>query len=144
MSSRRTLSWSTALSDLRADRETPNPVREERLRTGLRRHSGIALSAWRGRSARRYVVGIHDLAGFDLADFSDAVILAVARDAAGFGQILRATADLDPIGFAMWLDSVRRAGATEIHTHRFAETAAERTAVVFDLTDGRDAPSLAA
>lgn len=142
--SNRTYSRSNFVAALRADRATPCEVREERLRTALPRRSGIAISAWRGRSARRYVVGIHDLAGFDAADAADAVILAVARDAAGLAHILRATADIDPTGVAIWLDSVRRAGATEIHTHRLATTTAERKAVVVDLTTGHHVAGLAA
>lgn len=142
--SNRSYSRSNFLAALRADRATPSEIREERLRTGLPHRSGIALSAWRGRSARRYVVGIHDLTGFDASDVADAVILAVARDAAGLARIVRATADIDPTSVAIWLDSVRRAGATEIHAHRLATTTAERTAVVVDLTAGRHVAGLAA
>lgn len=142
--SNRTYSRSNFVAALRADRATPSEIREERLRTSLPRRSGIALSAWRGRSARRYVVGIHDFADFDAADTADAVILAVARDAAGLAQILRATADIDPTSVAIWLDSVAPARRTEIHAHRLATDAAERTAVVVDLTAGRHVAGLAA
>ena len=144
--SNRTYSRSNFVAALRSDRATPSEIREERLRVGAGRSlsTGIALSAWRGRSARRYVVGVHDLASVDAGDLADAVTLAVSRDAAGLAHIVRATADIDPTGVAIWLDSVRRAGATEIHTHRLATTTAERTAVVVDLTAGHHVAGLAA
>jgi hypothetical protein len=110
MSSSRTLSWSAALRDLRADRTTPQPVREVPLRyTG----SPLPLSAWRGLSGRRYVVSVHSA---DATDLPAGVELPVARDAAGLAVLL---AD--------------RVGITELHVHRLAETPADRAAVIADL-----------
>lgn len=101
---RRTLSWSSALRDLKSDRASRPAVREERLRSGL--------SAWRGRSGRRYVVGVHPVTA---EDHAPAVVLAVARDAAGIARI------------------VTLSEATELHVHRLAETDEARAAMVEDL-----------
>lgn len=135
MSNRRSLSWSAALRDLRADRTARPEVREERLTalSSVRGLAGLKLSAWRGRSGERYVVGVHDLAAAASEDLTGTVVLAVVREGAS-SRILRATADLAACDVALWIDSVRRAGASEIHVHRLAETVAERHAVVIDLT----------
>lgn len=142
----RTFSQSSFLRDLRADRETPCEVREERLRTmaGLRGTAAPALSAWRGRSGRRYVVGVVEIAQASADEFSETVVLAISRDEAGLGHIIRATADTDPTSIEIWLAVARRAGAVEIHIHRLGETTAARTAVVIDLTEGHDVVGLAA
>lgn len=143
MPNRRSLSWGAALRDLRNDRADRPVVREERLRTmaGLRGTPSLALSAWRGRSGARYVVGIHDISSGALDDLTNTVVLAVVRTGAA-SRILRATADIDSADSPRWIDSVRRGGATEIHVHRLAETAAERRAVVVDLTAASAVASL--
>lgn len=105
---RRTLSWSSALRDLKADRASRPDVREERLRSGPHHN----LSAWRGRSGRRYVVGVHPVTD---TDHGEAVVIAVARDAAGIARI------------------VTLGEATELHVHRLAETDEDRAAVAGDL-----------
>jgi hypothetical protein len=144
VSNRRSLSWSSALRDLRGDRAARPEVREERLNTlsGGRIASGLILSAWRGRSGCRYVVAVFGLDRAVSEDLTDIVVLAVIRDAQGVGRILRATADIDGSDVAPWIDSVRRAGATEIHVHRLAETVTERHAVVIDLTVVRNVAGL--
>lgn len=132
----RRLSWNAALRDLKLDRDARPEVREERLRTvaGLRGSPALALSAWRGRSGKRYVVGVQ-FAAVEPADLLDAVVLAIVRDAAGFATILRATHGLTEAGARSWLDGVRRAGANEIHTHRLAGNDREAAAIVVDLTE---------
>lgn len=120
-------------------------VREERLRTttGLRGTPALALSAWRGRSGRRYVVGVHTLCEPDLEEFDEAVLIAVRRDASGVAEPvavvsagLSACEKLD----RGWLAGARRRGATEMHVHRQAEGEAERRAIVADLDTRRADP----
>ena len=111
-------------------------IREERLRsTAALRHS-LPLTSWRGRSGRRYVVGVHACGEPDLADVTDAVVIAVERDGDGRARLVgasapgRRTARLSRLG---WLDAARRSGATELHVHRLADSEAERHAVLADL-----------
>ncbi|GEO99214.1 hypothetical protein [Methylobacterium haplocladii] len=113
-------------------------MREERLRTiaSLRGTPALTLSAWRGRSGRRYVVGIHDLVEPDLMEMGDAVVIAVRRDGAGIAQPVSVTTSGDsPRERLMqgWLAHVARRGATEMHVHRLADGEDERRAVVADL-----------
>lgn len=113
-------------------------MREERLRTldSLRSTPAITLSAWRGRSGRRYVVGIHDLAEPDLMEMDDAVVIAVRRDGAGIAQPVSVTSSGNsPRERLMqgWLAHVARSGATEMHIHRLAEGEDGRRAVIEDL-----------
>ena len=115
-------------------------MREERLKTttGLKGSPGLRLSSWRGRSGRRYVVGIHGLGDSDLAERlaeMEAVVLAVRRDAAGTASLVAASAETTPRE-ALARRFVHRAGeggATEFHVHRLAETTAERRAILADL-----------
>lgn len=108
MPSQRTLSWSSALRDLKADHASRPAIREERLRSTPH----VTLSAWRGRSGRRYVVSVHPVTA---EDHGPAVVIAVARDAAGIASI------------------VTLGEATELHVHRLAETDEARAAVAADL-----------
>ncbi|GJD29207.1 hypothetical protein PMNALOAF_0439 [Methylobacterium adhaesivum] len=113
-------------------------MREERLRTtaGLRGTPALVLSAWRGRSGRRYIVGIHDLAETELDEMEDAVILAVRRDATGQGELVCVTSAGDSPRERLtrtWMAHARHRGANEMHIHRLAETEAERRAIVADL-----------
>lgn len=113
-------------------------MREERLRTtaGLRGIPALPLSAWRGRSGRRYVVGIHELAEPDPDDLDAAVVMAVRRDADGTGALVCVTCAGDdprePLTRS-WLAVARHRGANEMHIHRLAEGEAERRAIVADL-----------
>ena len=133
MSNQWSLSWAQALRDLQSDRQSHPPIREERLRStaGLRGTPAVALSAWRGRSGRRYVVGVHDMTADVIADLGPAVAAAVTRNATGQASIVNVTALAD----AAWVAAARAAGATELHVHRLAETDAECAAVVRDLTE---------
>ncbi|MDB5644840.1 hypothetical protein [Methylobacterium sp.] len=138
MANKRALSWSAALRDLKDDRARRRDVREERLRTtaGLRGTPALVLSAWRGRSGRRYVVGIHELAEPELDDMGEAVVLAVRRDATGIGELVSvASAGQSPRErlHSNWIARARHKGATEMHVHRLAEDEAEREAIVADL-----------
>ncbi|WP_375455732.1 hypothetical protein [uncultured Methylobacterium sp.] len=131
---RRGLSWNRVLSEMLHDRATQPAVREERLRVlaGLRAAPVVALSAWRGRSGRRYVVQVHDIATAASIEAPGSVILGVRRDEAGIALLLGA-------GHAGTVaEGARLAaldGATEIHLHRLADTVAERDAMVGDLVD---------
>ena len=112
-------------------------MREERLRTtaGLRGTPALLLSAWRGRSGRRYIVGIHDLVEPELDDMDDAVILAVRRDADGHGELVSVTSAGESPRERLtrgWMARARHRGANEMHVHRLAETEAERRAIVAD------------
>ena len=116
-------------------------MREERLQatTGFEGRPGLRLSSWRGRSGRRYVVGIHTLdPDLDdrLCEMGEAVMLAVRRDAAGTACLVAVAAPGETPREALARHFVRRAGeggATELHVHRLAETAAQRRAVAADL-----------
>lgn len=137
MANRRALSWSAALRDLKDDRTRRQDVREERLKTtaGLRGSPALPLSAWRGRSGRRYVVGVHPAGGFDLDEMAQAVVIAVRRDNAGIAEMVSvASSSESPRDHLRrtWLDRVRRR-ATEMHVHRLAENDVERVAIVEDL-----------
>lgn len=143
MANKRALSWSAALRDLRDDRSRRLDVREERLRStaGLRGTPALTLSAWRGHSGRRYVVGVHDLVEPDLAEMGEAVVMAVRRDAAGVAELVAvSTAGETPRErLQSWVARARTHGATEMHVHRLAEDEAERRAIVADL----DSPATA-
>lgn len=107
-----------------------------RTRAGLRGASAPPLSAWRGRSGRRYVVGIHPAAAFDADEIADAVVIAVRRDEAGIARrVSVATSEESPRVHLRrtWLDRVRRGGATEMHVHRPAAGEDERVAIAADL-----------
>ncbi len=118
-------------------------MREERLRieAALRVTAAPALSAWRGRSGRRYVVGIHPAVAFDPEEIAEAVVIAVRRDPAGIAQLVSvATSRESPREHLPrtsrgrnWLDRVRRGGATEMHVHRLADGEDARAAIAADL-----------
>jgi len=108
-------------------------IREERLRG--KDSPAIALSAWRGRSGRRYVVAVYTLAQAREVDAPGAVILGVRRGDVGIACIVGAG----------WRGTMAEAielaaadGATEMHAHRLADTDPERDAIVEDLV-GDDA-----
>ena len=113
-------------------------MREERLRTtaGLRGSPALALSAWRGRSGRRYVVGVHELAEPDFAEVGEAVVIAVRRDDHGIAlPVSVAASGRSPRErlHRNWIARARQHGATEMHVHRLAESEDERRAIVADL-----------
>jgi len=126
------------MRDLRNDRMRRSGVREERLRATAGLRSSSALSSWRGRSGRRYIVGVHPLNETELLDVIDAVILAVKRDRSGNATVVDAAmAASDPSAQTRmrWLAKVQGLGATELHIHRLAETEDERRAIFEDLRE---------
>lgn len=133
------------MRDLRNDRMRRAGVREERLRaTAGLRSSPATLSSWRGRSGRRYIVGVHPLDLNELLDVTDAVILAVSRDGSGIGHVVDSVlAGSVPSEETRtrWLDRVRERGATELHIHRLADTEERRREILADLRENADQPS---
>lgn len=114
-------------------------MREERLRAtaGLKQAS-LALSSWRGRSGRRYIVGVHPLVETEILDVTEAVIIAVKRDGDGTAHVIDiATAGSRPSEQARtrWMCNVRARGATEMHVHRLADGDEERRAIIDDLRE---------
>lgn len=109
--------------------------REEYLRSsrGLRGAPAIPLSAWRGASGRRYVVGVHAAQSFDLDQAAEAVCLAVDRGTNGIARLLSASSGMGPADAERWIGKVRKAGASEIHVHRLCDGPAERAEVLADL-----------
>jgi hypothetical protein len=131
------------MRDLRHERARRAGVREERLRAtaGLRQAS-LALSSWRGRSGRRYIVGVHPLVEAEILEVTDAIILAVSRDDDGTAHVIDiATAGSRPSGGARtrWMAHVRERGATEMHVHRLADGDRERRAIIEDLREDQEA-----
>lgn len=135
MSNRPPISWSSALRELKSDRLKRQPVREERLRTtqGLRGAPALALSAWRGQSGRRYVVGVHPIDTFDVSEAGQAVVLFVRRDADGISALASGADSPDTLDAGLLVTRAMLAGCTEIHIHRLAEDAAERMGILADL-----------
>lgn len=127
--------WKSELSRMRGERAARPEVREERLRTmaGLRGTAAVALSAWRGRSAKRYVVGIHDVCPAFAAEAAPAVLIAVRRDGAGLAAPLNVISIESAADAVAWVRHVEAAGASELHIHRLADAATDRAAVVADL-----------
>jgi len=120
------------------DRPRRDDVREESLRTtaGLRGTPALVLSAWRGRSGRRYVVGVHDLAEPDLIEMGETVVIAVRRDREGVAEPVCVAASGESPSERLhrhWMARARQRGATEMHVHRLAESEDERRAIVADL-----------
>ena len=114
-------------------------MREERLRaTAGLRQPALPLSSWRGRSGRRYIVGVHAADAAEVLDVTDAVILAVRRDPDGTAHVIDiATAGARPgeRSRSRWMAAVRARGATEMHVHLLAEGADQRRAVRDDLRE---------
>ncbi|MCG6121661.1 MAG: hypothetical protein MEP57_02955 [Microvirga sp.] len=108
-------------------------VREERLRATAGLDFALSLSSWRGRSGRRYVVGIMASAELDDEDLAGDVMIAVRRDQAGFARVV----DVSCAGRerAGWLAAMIARGADEIHFHRLAADDDARRAVADDLID---------
>lgn len=134
--SNRTISWAAALRELKTDRAVRSPIREERLRTngGMRGAPALAMSVWRGRSSRRYVVIVQPLDAPDLVAEEAAVTLAVARDEEGQASIVAARAcEAGDPGFLGWLAACAGLGARELHAYRLAETQSERSEIAADL-----------
>ena len=124
------------MRDMRHERLTRAMVREERLRAAAAMTDASSLSSWRGRSGRRYVVGVHPLSEPDMAELDEAVVIAVRRSGDGDAALLgvaspgRSTPRVARLG---WLAGMRARGATEMHVHRLADSESARQAVVADL-----------
>ncbi|WP_243370379.1 hypothetical protein [Microvirga solisilvae] len=120
-------------------------MREEPLRaTAGLRSSSTTLSSWRGQSGRRYIVGVHPLDLNELLDITDAVILAVSRDAGGTGHVVDSVlAGHEPSEETRtrWLEKVQERGASELHIHRLADTEARRREILADLRENADQAS---
>jgi hypothetical protein len=131
------------MRDMRHERIARAIVREERLRATAGLREPPALTSWRGKSGRRYVVGIHPASEADIADVTDAVLIAVQRLDDGTAEVLDVAAP-GPRSSARqrsrWLATMRSRGATELHVHRLAESEAERRAVVADLVSVSASP----
>jgi hypothetical protein len=126
------------MRDLRHGRTQAAGVREEKLRATAGLRSSNALSSWRGRSGRRYIVAIHPLIEAEVLSVTDAVILAVRRDQAGVAHPIDvATVGPQPndVGRSRWLSKVRERGATELHVHRLAADDGQRQTIAEDLRE---------
>ena len=119
------------MRDLRSDRVRSAGLREERLGAGA-----PGLSSWRGRSGRRYAVGVQPLTEPELLGVVDAVVAAVRRSGDGVATVVDvAVAGREGREDARrdWMAAAQAAGATELHVHQLAATDAERRAVAADL-----------
>ncbi|MDV2987051.1 UNVERIFIED_CONTAM: hypothetical protein Q9R58_22335 [Methylobacteriaceae bacterium AG10] len=135
MSNKPPINWGRAREQMRGQRAARPEVREERLRTmaGMRGGPSATLSAWRGRSAQRYVVGVHDV-GSDIAlEAAPAVLIAVRRNDAGLASPIDVASIETAADAVAWVRLAQASGASELHIHRLAEAASERAAVVADL-----------
>ena len=108
--------------------------REERLRStaGLRGSPVLPLSAWRGRSGRRYVVRVLPIRKIDADELRDAVVIQVCRNGSGLAEI-RGVSIVGTIASARALIGSLPDAVTELHAHRLAESDAERAAILADL-----------
>lgn len=113
----------------------PTSAREEDLRAtrGLRGSLALPVSAWRGASGRRYVVGVHDARHVEHDELAEAVAIGVTRSSNGIAELQGVAAGLGATAADRWLGEMRRKGCTEIHIHRLAEAEGERAAIVGDL-----------
>jgi len=114
-------------------------VREERLRATAGLRTTETLSSWRGRSGRRYIVGVHPLVETEVFEVTtDAVILAVKRDATGTAHVIDVATIASYPGEqarARWVAEVQNRGANEMHVHRLAHDEGERRAMIDDLRE---------
>lgn len=112
--------------------------REERLlsNAGLRGFPATPLSAWKGWSGRRYVVGVHDARTVDAEELVEAVVIAVRRDGAGYddgiAKRVRVECCADLAAARAFVEG-QPDSVTEYHVHRLAADAAERLAILDDL-----------
>jgi hypothetical protein len=92
---------------------------------------------WQGRSRGRYLVAVHEIGEIDLPD--DSVVLLVAAGCSGRREILAALAfgTVDRAAERRLQAAVQVCGATEVHVHLLARTAADRAAALRDLAPAR-------
>lgn len=100
---------------------------------GFRGAPVLPLSAWRGASGRRYVVGVFDVRDVESDVLAEAVAIGVMRGTDGIAQRGGVATDLGHGACERWLGEMRRKGCTEIHVHRLAADAGERSAILADL-----------
>jgi len=127
-----------AMREFGRDRVRRGGIREERLRATAGLRGVMNLTSWRGRSGRRYVVGVHPLSEAELREVSEAVLIAVRRDENGIARLVEVEAvgpGLSSSARRAWLARTRRQGATEIHLHRLAESGEERRLIAEDLRE---------
>ena len=129
---RRTLDSQKFSANLRGDRAEVCDIREQPIRVGS--GLGAGMSAWRGKSGKRWVATVREIKRCDAADLTDAVVLGIYRDEVGHARIVFATHSLSDEAAVRLLRTLRTDVVTEIHTHRLADTDAERDAMVADLT----------
>lgn len=102
--------------------------------TALRVIADERFCAWKGDSGRRYVTSIYSFD--DCPDYEHVVALAVRREWDGTRTIIDGldlgTFPVVALGSDL-MAQARLRGATEIHLHLLAETAADRQAVLDDL-----------
>ena len=113
-------------------------LREEPLRVLSGGARGASMSAWRGRSGRRYVVDIETELAMG-ADLVEAVVVAVVREGSGRRRPLGAAAPEagePPAVRLRWLSLMATKGANELHVHHLADTPDARREVVADLDPG--------
>jgi hypothetical protein len=136
MSNKPPLNWGREKDRMRGQRAAPPEIREERLRSmaGMRGGTAVPLSAWRGLSTKRYVVGVRDLGSADALEAAPAVVIAVRRDDAGLASPLNVASIETAADAVAWVRLARASGASELHIHRLADAASARAAVVADLT----------
>lgn len=95
----------------------------------------LKLSAWRGRSGRRYVVSVYPL-DLEADAAAGALLLAVERDRVGSRRLI-AACESGALGFTgvngAWIAAMRRRGANELHVHLLAATRDSRRATLADL-----------
>jgi hypothetical protein len=99
----------------------------------------LSLSSWRGRSGRRYVVGIHGFAELGVEDLAGAVLIAVRRDGQGIARVVDVACGetgRDEAERKAWLDAMCLRGAQEVHIHLLATDAAARNEIAEDLREG--------
>ncbi|MFL5079326.1 MAG: hypothetical protein ACJ8DU_05230 [Microvirga sp.] len=142
----RRIFWAAAMRDLQ-QAHPPTGVHEERLRAVAGLRGVFDLTSWRGRSGRRYVVGVQPLTESDAAEVSEGVMIAVRRDAERVARLVDVVAAEPAFRAAerkAWAARMRARGATEMHVHRLADDARDRRAVVADLSDEPERAALTA
>jgi hypothetical protein len=92
---------------------------------------------WQGRSRGRYLAAVHEIGEIELPN--DSVVLLVAAGRSGRREILAALAfgTVDRAAEQRLRTAVQAVGATEVHVHLLARTAADRAAALRDLAPAR-------
>lgn len=96
----------------------------------------LAFTAWRGVSGRRYVTSIYASASPEIAETSEAIVVAVRRDRSGRAEPIGSAAfESDALSAERrsWITEMVACGACEMHVHLLAESPAARRAVLDDL-----------